>query len=75
MSDEVEVVGKYQLDYEAELARVALESEGIKAMILSDTAGAMLPGMRMIFPIRLVVHRDDAALARQILSRDEKAAD
>ena len=64
---EIEIVGKYQLEYEAEIARAALEAEGITVAILSDKAGDMLPSSRILFPIRVAVHRDDAELARQIL--------
>jgi hypothetical protein len=72
MADEVEVVGKYQLEYEAELARIALEAEGIQAVILSDLAGSMLPAMRSHFPLRLAVNRNDAELARRILGGEEE---
>jgi hypothetical protein len=73
MSPEVVVVGEYQYEHEAEVARVALESEGIEVAVLADNAGGMLPALQLLFPLRLVVHRDDADRAREILSSVDDA--
>jgi hypothetical protein len=49
------------------MARAALEAEAVECQVLADNAGGMLPNLRMLFPLRLVVHRDDADRARAIL--------
>ena len=61
------VVGTYQVEHEAELARAILEAHDVRAVILRDNAGGMLPSLQTLFKIRLVVAPDDAGIARQIL--------
>ena len=61
------VVGTYQVEHEAELARAVLEANGVQAVVLRDNAGGMLPMLHILFQARLVVAADDAVLARQIL--------
>jgi hypothetical protein len=70
----MQVVGRYQLDHEAELARAVLEAAGIQAVIMSDEAGSMLPGLRILFPIRVAVADEDAEAALDVLA-DEVSPD
>ena len=68
---DVVVIAKFQFEHEAQVARLALESEGITAAILADNAGGMLPPLQQLFPVRLAVHRDDEARAKEILDLDQ----
>ena len=71
MSSDVEVVGKYQFEYQAQVARLSLEAEGIDAAVLADNAGGMLPALQTLFPVRLMVRREDAERALAILAELE----
>lgn len=74
MSDtEYVVVREYQLEHQAELARVVLEASDIQAVVLRDNAGGMLPVLQIAFPIRVAVPAHQAAEALEIL--DESEAD
>jgi hypothetical protein len=61
------VVGTYQVEHEADLACAVLEAHGVRAVVLRDNAGGMLPMLQTLFQIRLVVAPEDADLARRIL--------
>ena len=61
------VIRKFQVEHEAELARAVLESNGVRAVVLRDNAGGMLPMLQPLFQMRLVVAAEDAELARRIL--------
>jgi hypothetical protein len=61
------VIGTYQIEHEAELARAILEAHGVRAVILRDNAGGMLASLQLLFQIRLVVAPEDADIARQVL--------
>ena len=61
------VVRTFQVEHEADLACAILEAHGVRAVILRDNAGGMLPVLQALFRIRLVVAPEDADLARRIL--------
>lgn len=61
------VIRTYQIEHEADLARAILEANGVRAVVLRDNAGGMLPMLQALFQIRLVVAAEDADVARQIL--------
>jgi hypothetical protein len=69
------VVGTFQIEHEAELARAVLESNGVNAVVLRDNAGGMLPMLQALFQIRLVVAAEDAELARRILDEPVEGLD
>ena len=75
MAGDIVIVARYLLEHEAELARATLEAEGIQAAILADNAGGMIPGMQILFPMRLAVAEEDAERAREILSSPEPLGD
>lgn len=66
MSEQV-VIGTFSSEPEARIAAAALDAHGIDCLVMSDNAGGALPAMSVLFPIRLVVHRMDEALARRVL--------
>ena len=61
------VIRTFQIEHEADLALAILEAHGVRAVVLRDNAGGMLPMLQALFQIRLVVAPEDADLARQIL--------
>ena len=69
------VIGTYQIEHEADLARAILEAHGVRAVILRDNAGGMLPSLQALFQIRLVVAAEDADIARQVLDGPVEGVD
>ena len=67
MSDDIVVLRKYSNEIDARFAATVLEANGIPAQVLADTAGGAYPSLALLFPIRLLVHADDAADAAEIL--------
>ena len=67
MPDDVVVLRKYASELEARLDATILEANGIPAHVLADTAGGAYPSMALLFPVRLLVRADDAAVAAEIL--------
>ena len=67
VSDEIVVLRKYANELDARLAATILEANGIPAQVLADTAGGAYPSLALLFPVRLLVHADDAADAAEIL--------
>jgi hypothetical protein len=65
--DDAVVLETFPSRLEAELAAGLLESEGIEALILADDAGGTYPMLQFIRGVRLLVDREDEALAREIL--------
>lgn len=57
-------VGRYRWRHEAEMARGVLEDAGIPATVVADDAGGAYAG---IAPARLLVSREAASRAREIL--------
>jgi hypothetical protein len=67
VSDETVVLRTYINEIEARFDAMVLEANGIPAHVLADTAGGALPSMALVFPVRLLVRREDASLAEEIL--------
>jgi hypothetical protein len=67
MSEELVVVKRYLDELSAEIDALALEANGVPAMVSADTAGGALPSMALVFPVRLLVRAEDAPLARELL--------
>jgi hypothetical protein len=76
MSDEIVVLRKYVNEFEARFAATVLEANGIPAQVLADTAGGAYPSLALVYPVRLLVRAEDAALAAEILDtpNDEPGA-
>ncbi len=55
------------------MAAGLLESEGIEAMVLADDAGGAYPMLQFVRGVRLLVYREDAYRARQILKEMTEA--
>ena len=67
VSDAPVVLRRYLNEFDARLAATILEANGIPSHVLADTAGGTLPGMALVFPVRLLVRAEDAELAAEIL--------
>lgn len=75
MSDDIVVLRTYVSELEAGLAATILEANGIPAQVLADTAGGAYPSMALVFPARLLVRAEDAAVALEILDTEVEQAD
>ncbi len=65
--DDAIVLETFASRIEAEMAAGLLESEGIEAMVLADDAGGAYPMLQFVRGVRLLVYREDAYRAREIL--------
>ncbi|HSC26185.1 MAG TPA: DUF2007 domain-containing protein [Vicinamibacterales bacterium] len=68
MDHDLVSVGTYVNNFEAEVARTALEAAGIDAMIRSDDCGGMRPHLWM-GGIQLLVRAEDAQRASELLGQ------
>ena len=73
MTEETVVLRTFLNEFEARFAATILEANGIPVQVLADTAGGAYPSMALVFPVRLLVRAEDAAVAAEIL--DTPAAD
>ena len=64
---ELVVVRTYPTVVEAELAKTALDSVGIDSMVRSDNEGGQSPGLTFTRGAELLVRRDDAQAADDML--------
>ncbi|MFI5235578.1 MAG: putative signal transducing protein [Gemmatimonadales bacterium] len=58
---------KYPTEIEAEVDRAVLEANGIRALVVRDNAGGMLPSLNLLASVRLVVDDADVDDARKVL--------
>ena len=61
------ILRKYPTEVEAEVDRAILFGNGIRALVVRDNAGGMLPSLNLLSEVRLVVDDIDAAKARVVL--------
>jgi hypothetical protein len=67
--NEIVEIASYGTTFAARAAVAHLESEGIKASVVTDNAGGAIPSMSTLSGgVRIVVSRDDAEQATAILS-------
>ncbi len=62
------VVGEFENEIDAEIAKGHLESEGIEAFIMKDDGGGMFPSMQNTEGVRLSVAEADEDRAKIILN-------
>ena len=67
MADDIVVLREYGNEFDARFAATILEANGIPVQVSADTAGGAYPSLALLFPVRLLVHADDAADAAEIL--------
>lgn len=68
VQDELVTIAVFPEPMEANMARSALESAGIRVFLLGETANSMLP---VAFTSQLQVHVEDEAAARKLLDAME----
>jgi hypothetical protein len=61
------VVGEYENELDAEIARGHLEASGIPASIIKDDGGGMLPSLQNTKGVQLLVAETQSENARKIL--------
>ena len=66
--DALVVVRSFTDRVEAELARTALEAAGIEAIVRSDDAEGLQPGLTFSNGAQLIVRAEDVASARDVLA-------
>lgn len=67
MSDEISVIRVYDNEIEASMAQQVLEDSGIKASLLKDDGGGMMPQLQMTEGVTLYVNADDAERAAELI--------
>ncbi|MGB7211347.1 MAG: hypothetical protein WBC97_01860 [Gemmatimonadales bacterium] len=60
-------VRTYPTEVEAEVDRAVLAANGIRALVVRDNAGGMLPSLNLLMAVRLVVDNEHGAQARVVL--------
>jgi hypothetical protein len=61
------VVGKYETEFDAEIAKGHLKASGISASIIKDDGGGMLPSLQGTEGVQLLVDETQRRKARRIL--------
>lgn len=67
MKEQRVVVGEFENELDAEIAKGHLEASGIPAFILKDDGGGMLPSLQNTEGVQLVVAESQTEKARSIL--------
>jgi predicted Fe-Mo cluster-binding NifX family protein len=67
MEEKQIVVGEYENEIDAEIAKGHLESSGIQASVIKDDGGSMLPSMQITEGVQLVVTESQSEKAKKIL--------
>ncbi len=71
MEDKLVTVGEFETGFEAELAKVRLEEEGIEAIVVGGDLVANMPTIEVI-KVELQVFEKDAQKAAQIIAAIEQ---
>jgi hypothetical protein len=61
------VLRTYGDELSARLDAAVLEANNIPSQVFADTAAGAYPSMALLWPVRLMVYAEDAALARELL--------
>ena len=67
MEEKQVVVGEYENEIGAEIAKGHLESSGIQVSVIKDDGGSMLPSMQITEGVQLVVTESQSEKAKKIL--------
>ena len=67
MEEKQVVVGDYENEIDAEIAKGHLEASGIPASIIKDDGGGMLPSLQNTEGVQLVVDETQRERAKKIL--------
>ena len=61
------VIRTFATDLDAQLAQAVLDANGIEAIVVSDSAGGMMPYLNTLHPVRLMVQESDVELALELI--------
>ena len=67
MKEKQVVVGEYENEIDAEIAKGHLESSVIQVSVIKDDGGSMLPSMQITEGVQLVVTESQSEKAKKIL--------
>jgi hypothetical protein len=67
MEEKQVVVGEYENEIDAEIAKGHLASSGIPASIMKDDGGGMLPSMQNTEGVQLIVAETQSEKAKEII--------
>jgi len=67
MSQEAVIIKIFSHEAEAEMAQQLLQAAGVQSFIFKDDAGGMEPHLQLTQGVRLMVNREDAERAQEIL--------
>jgi hypothetical protein len=67
MEEKQVVVGEYENEIDAEIAKGHLEASGIQAFIIKDDGGGMLPSLQNAEGVQLLVAESQREKARKLL--------
>ena len=67
MSKEQVIVGEYENEIDAEIAKGHLKASGIKSFVIKDDGGGMLPSLQNADGVGLVVAKAQKEKAEKIL--------
>ena len=70
--DRTVCVATFARDREADMARMALESNGIDCLLSKDDCGGMRPYMQFTTGIRITVKESEVTRAQEILAELDK---
>jgi hypothetical protein len=73
MSNDAVVIKMYSNEIEAAMAQQLLDKSGVRALTLKDDAGGMEPHLQRTTGVRLVINREDAKRACEILETLERS--
>jgi hypothetical protein len=73
-NEKLVTIAEYESGFEAELAKVTLDNEGIESVIFGEDLVVNMPTIESI-QIELQVFEKDAVRAKEILSQQEPLAD
>ena len=75
MKTDLVMIRNYTSEIPATLAKAALEGSGIDTMIQKDDCGGMNPFLQAVTGVQLLVRREDAERAEDILKQSEIPAE
>ena len=67
---ELVTIRSFDSEFEAELAKTALESAGIKSFLSGDDCGGLRPALTCTNGIKLIVRAEDVGRATEILNEE-----
>jgi hypothetical protein len=67
MEEKQIIIGEYENEIDAEIAKGHLESCGIQVSVIKDDGGSMLPSMQITEGVQLVVTESQSEKAKKIL--------